>query len=185
VHRFDGQNAVVYSIGSPFRFDGLPLADCGDGFDWCAADDSLRYWLADGLTFDVWEHGRWSPIRARTVEASVGRASFDRCLRGLSVRAVGMALPTSEIATSEQWQLAQEVLVNKDPAALRVTAGQARARLTGLRESTWDGLAVVGRVLTVLPSATAGAFVGLGELVRDAVGVTVLFDEQGVSYAPR
>lgn len=185
MHRFDGTDAVLYAAGDPFRFENRAMVDCGDGFEWRAADESLRYWLDAPVAFEVAVQGRWVSVGAVEVEPAAAQARFDRCLTGQSVRASGTALPVSRVADAEVWQLEQEVLLSKILGDTQVARGQTRAMLQGVREATWDGLAVVGRVLTVLPSATAGAFVGLGQLMRDAAGVTVLFDEQGVSYAPR
>jgi hypothetical protein len=185
VHRFDGQDAVVYAVGDPITITGLPLADCGDGFEWCAADESLRCWLDSGLVFEVWEEFAWRPLEASEVHAAAGCARFERCLTGRSVRVSGEARPTSLVLRGDEWRLTRPVHTGMELGRSLVVPGAFTARLTGLADETWSGLATVRRVLAVLGSASVGAFVGLGELARDAAGATVMFDEQGVVYVPR
>lgn len=186
MHRFAGDNAALYDLGEPFRFTALPLEDAGDGFTWRAADPALACWQGD-VTFGVFEGGVWQPLVADVVHERSGHVEFTRCLTGKHVRADGFAFPASLLATCASWRLEQGVLVGRPSlgGSANVTTGSATVHLDEVSEESWEGLAVVRRVLAVLRSGPAGAFVGLGELVRDAFGVTVMFDNQGVTYAPR
>ncbi len=186
MHRFAGDDAALYDIGEPFE-TVVPLEDTGDGFTWRAADAALSCWH-DGIVFSVWETARWSPVEPEAVCLVGGVVEFARCLRGQRLAAFGLVYPASLLATSDAWRLEQKVIVGKGAlggAGGTVSSGGAHARLEQVREQSWEGVAVVRRVLAVLRSDPAGAFVGLGELVRDAFGVTVMFDNQGVTYAPR
>ncbi len=174
----------MFAAGDPFAFTGLPLVDCGDGFSWRSCDETLRCWLADGtFTFEVYTGGLWLPVEPLAVRHAAAEVSFGKCYSGLPMRASGSALPTALLAEGESWTLTQAVAVGKAlGGAPEVALGTAIARVTLDIDdpSLW---ASVKRVLAVLPSGTTGAFVGLGELVRDAAGVKVIFDNKGVTYA--
>ncbi len=185
MHHFEGEDAALYATGAPFAFRQLPLEDCGDGFCWRAGAQSLRCWLAGPLCFEVTRDGEWCPVAPSEVHLAAGVAEFGRCLTGSQVRVSGAALPTSLIATGERWLLEQEVLVGASFAGARPISGQAVARLLEVVQSSWEALSSVRRVLAVLPSGAVGAFVGIGQMARDAAELTVRFDEQGVSYAPQ
>lgn len=179
---FSGRGGAVYAAGTPVAFTGLPLADCGDGFTWRSADESLRCWADGDFSFEAFEHGEWRSVGALEVRQAAATVSFGRCLSRLPVRASGVGLPTALVASEAAWTLEQAMAEGVAFDGPRFALGTASATLTGAREEGWLPLAQVRRVLAVLPSAASGAFVGLGELARTASGLTVTFD-QGVSYA--
>lgn len=180
---FSGRGGAVYAAGDPFAFTGLPLADCGDGFAWRSANEALRCWAPEGeFRFEALEHGEWRPVGALALCHASATVSFGRCLRDLPVRASGVALPTALVASGADWELRQTVVEGVSFDGPTAALGTASATLTGAREEGWFSLAQIRRVLAVLPSAASGAFVGLGELARDASGIKVTFD-QGVTYA--
>lgn len=181
---FQGYGGAVYAAGDPFAFTASPLLDCGDGFTWRSGDESLRCWVDEGpFLFECDVARGWEAVEPLAVRHAAATVAFGRCLSGRRLRCSGVALPTSLFATGEEWRLEQAVVVGKSLSGPTVTNGLTTARLTGVREEEWGGLASVARVLAVLPSAAVGAFVGLGELVRDTSGLKITFDHRGVTYA--
>ncbi len=180
---FEGTDAAVYALGEPVSFRRLPLADCGDGFEWWAADESVCSWLGD-LVFEVHDGDEWSAVAASEVGLAAATVSFGRCLVGKPVCVSGLGVTTTLALRSVRWSLEQEVKASLALGGQSFARGAATARLDGVEEGLY-GAVPVRRVLAVLRSAAVGAFVGVGALVRDAATVSVLFDEQGVSYASR
>lgn len=182
---FTGRGGAVHAVGEPFAFTRLPLADCGDGFSWRASDDRMRCWVAGAESkFEAYVAGQWEPVEALAVQHAAASVAFGRCLSGLAVHASGVALPTSLLATGERWTLEQLVLEGETlGSGPMVALGSATARLGEVQEHAWESLAAFGRVLAVLPSGSAGAFVGMGELAREGAGLRVTFDQTGVTYA--
>lgn len=184
MRRFSGRGGAVFAAGEPFRFRDLPLADCGDGFTWRSADDTLRCWVdASPLTFEVFEHGSWGPVQAESVQATAGTVSFGRCLTSLYLRASGVAVPTTLVAEAQEWTLEQPVIPGRSFDGPTFGLGRATATLTGISDAALAALPAIRRVFTVLPSGAAGVLVGLGELARDAAGLKVIIDSEGVTHA--
>jgi hypothetical protein len=131
------------------------------------------------FVFEAFEDGRWGPVAALEVRHSAGTVAFGRCLRDVPVRASGVGLPSSQVVEGAGWVLEHTVL---DAVSLDGPEAVLGAASATLAVADTD-VSAVDRVLAVLPSAAVGAFVGLGELVRDASGLKVIFDSRGVSYA--
>ncbi len=180
MRRFQGDGGRVYAAGEPFAFTGVPLEDCGDGFVWRCADETVRCWVETlPLTFTTLERGRWMPLVATEVDHAAGAVTFNRCVSGQNVHATGTALTTALVAEGP-WVLEQNVL-EADTLGER---GFALATAVATLETTSERdelVAAVRRVMAVLPSAAVGAFVGVGELARGASGLKVTF-ERGVTY---
>lgn len=184
MHAFVGHDARLYAAGEPFAFTRMPLVDCGDGFTWRGADESLRCWVEGSeFAFEAYDGGAWSPACPVEVCAPAATVAFNRCLSGLAVRASGVALTTSLVATGADWELEQDVLQGVSLSGPALAKGDTVARVTGVPPDEWSWVAQVRRVLAVLPSGAVGAFVGLGGLARDVAGLKVTFDDRGVTYA--
>ena len=176
---FSGQGGVLYRVGAPYRFSA-PLEDCGDGFDWRAADPSLRFWLDQPVRFEF-AAGPWEPLEPLAVFRRSGRVAFGRCLRGRVVRARGICLPLSLAATCAGWRLEARFSVQERPALGRDPSEappipQAQQALLDSPDP-----AVIGPLLAVLPFG-AGAFVGRGDSTRTGAGTVLAFDQEGVEH---
>lgn len=181
MHSFTGHNASVFATGDPFPFTDQPLIDCGDGFTWRCADETMRSWCEDGeLTFRVFPRtGGWFDAQADEIDYASASATFPRCHRGMTVLATGLAYPTSLLVEGVDWTLEQKVLVGESLDGVNTTAGETSVTLATPPPEDVSG---IRRVLAVLPSAP-GAFVGFGALERHASLMRILFDHKGVSYA--
>lgn len=175
-----GEGGSLYAAGAPFRFTCLPLTDSGDGFTWRSTDATLRSWIdGPGFLFEHYDGSGWVQVEPVEVDHAAGSVMFGRCLTG-HVRVTGVGVPTTLVAESEGWALSQEVIQSETLTGRNVIEGATTAVLRGIRDLA--GVDSVRRVLAVLPSGATGAFVGLGQAVRDAAGLKVIFDNKGVTY---
>lgn len=189
MRHFSGRGGELFLASEATPFVAL-LEDAGDGFDWRAADPSLRHWLDRPLSFEVFEGGGWMLLEPLEVFHASGRVGFGRCLAGRSVRASGTCLLLSRLGSSESWDLNVEVAVRDRSSLGMVTpvsaavVGRSAAELRGcLLEALYRPFLAVSEVLAVLPMAL-GAFIGLGSLSERGPGVVfVSFNEKGVSHA--
>lgn len=174
---WSGQGGTLYRLGEPYRF-GAAMEDCGDGFDWRPADPALRYWLDEPVCFKL-QSGE--PLEPLAVCRRSGRVAFGRCLRGLAVRASGICLPLTVVATCASWRLearfgAQDrPTLGRDPHEAPPLPQTLQAVLTGIEPP------LSGSLLAVL-SFGAGAFVGRGDSTGIGPGMVLAFDQEGVEH---
>lgn len=180
--RFSGPDAGLYRLGDPLPFTGA-LEDCGDGFDWRAADPALRFWVEDEpIKVAVWAGGVWQEKEPLDVWPASGRVSLDRCYRHHSLVVRAVCRPLSFLAETGPWQGELHVLV-KRPNTLGVTKVEARP---GPRVVRFPDVEATGPVLARLEGWEANyLFVGEGDSVSSTGSGTVLtFDEKGIVYVP-
>lgn len=173
----------MYALGDKYVFNNVPLEDCGDGWDW-RAPNGLRYWLPEGLRFEVRDGDAWNGIGAVEVHHRSGRVGFARCLFGMEVRASGVCYTSSFLAEGEKWQLIVEEVLSGGP---QLGADDVFASAKGDMYVLISGVQVeptVESVLAWLPFGN-GVFVGEGEAKQLPAGVEVTFNEEGVQYVPR
>ncbi len=183
--RFSGPAGRLYRLGEPLAFTGA-LEDCGDGFDWRAADPSLRFWADAPLVFSVLrEDGVWGLLEPLEVWPASGRVAFGRCYRGQHGRVSGVCLPLALACETGEWTAEVHTIVK--PAGqtlgqntLVATPGPRICRFPGLVEGP------EGRVLARLEGWEANyLFVGAGDsIVSTQSGTVLTFDEKGIVYAP-
>ena len=176
---FSGQGGVLYRVGAPYRFSA-PLEDCGDGFDWRPADPALRFWADDPVSVEVFR-GLWEPLEPLALYRRSGRVAFGRCLRGSPVRASGVCLPLTVVATCGSWRLEARFGMDERPSLggeERQVAPvlQGQQVLLGAVEPS-----VTGPLVAVLPFGQ-WAFVGRGDSTRNGAGTVLAFDREGVEH---
>ncbi len=177
MRRFVGRNAVLYAFGDVYQFTNVGLEDCGTGWDW-RLPEAFRCWLPGSLSFEVLD-GEWRPVGAVELHRP-GRVGFDRCFRGLEVRAKGSCCPLSVEGVGAEWELNVEAVVRNasslgEEAALHVT------RPLGALAIVKGAICRQESVYVWLPSGD-GAFVGTGRTEQVNGHVNVKFDDEGVSY---
>ena len=174
---WSGQGGTLYRLGEPYRFDAA-MEDCGDGFDWRPADPALRYWLDEPVCFEL-QSGE--PLEPLAVCRRSGRVAFGRCLRGSPVRASGVCLPLTVVATCGSWRLEARFGMDERPSLggeERQVAPmlQGQQVLLGAVEPP-----VTGPLVAVLPFGQ-WAFVGRGDSTRNGAGTVLAFDREGVEH---
>ncbi len=179
MHILRGSGGCLYRLGDPYRFTG-PLEDCGDGFDWRAADPTLRFWVDEPL-FETGVGDAWLPVDPLVVYCASGRAAFGRCLAGSVLRASGVCLPVTLVGEASAWELRARVGVQSrsdlgsNHAVHTAVADRQTVRLTGVEAD--------GPVLARLPFQV-GVFVGRGDSTTIGPDSVLALDEEGVAYVP-
>ncbi len=180
--KFSGPAGCLYRLGEPLAFTGA-LEDCGDGFEWRAADPSLRFWIDDPLAFSVSCGDAWEPLESVEVWRPSGRVAFGRCYRGEHRRVSGVCLPLALACETGEWTAEVHTVVKKAGQTLgqntiEASPGPRIARFPGLYD------APEGRVLARLVGWEANyLFVGTGDsIVSTRSGTVLTFDEKGIVY---
>lgn len=180
--RFSGPAGRLYWLGDPLPFTGA-LADCGDGFDWRAADPSLSLWTDDPLTFTALRDGVWEPLEPLEVWRPSGRVAFDRCFRGQHVRVSGVCWPLALACETGEWTAEVHTVVKRPGQTLgqdtlETTPGPRICRFPSLLDGP------EGRVLARLEGWEENyLFVGTGDtIVSTRSGTVLTFDEKGIVY---
>jgi hypothetical protein len=174
----------LYRVGDPLAFTGA-LEDCGDGFDWRAADPSLRFWTNAPLVFEAWQDGAWLPLEPLEVWRASGRVGFNRCYRGESLRVSGTCRPLSLAAEAGEWLGELHSVIQRKET---LGAGASVAAIPSDRICRFPDLAdgPRGRVLARLDAWEPDClFVGCGDSITSTgSGIVLTFDEEGLVYVP-
>ena len=186
---FSGSGGEINLVSVPASFNRLPLEDCGDGFDWRAADETMRHWVADvPAAFHTLQGEELVSVEPDWVFPASGRVGFSRCLRQSVVFASGVCLPTTRVCRGDRWELRVGMMTVD-----RSEMGDVDQRFASIpAPSTVSFSPVAGsrlpiasdRVLVVLPHS-AGSFFSVGDVLSVVGGVVEInLDQNGVSYGP-
>lgn len=186
---FKGSGGKIFLVSDPVSFFGLPLEDCGDGFDWRAADETMRHWAVDvPVALQIALGEEWVSVTPEWIFHASGRIGFSRSLRGTQVKASGTCFPTTLICEGKSWEMnVGMITVDRSELGTQDQRFESVPAQSTVTFEVTDGSSLPSmsdKVVVFLPHG-AGAFFSRGEVATvSQKTIKILLDEQGVTYGP-